>query len=316
MLRARHLWVQRTRPAILAAVGYFREAMALDQSCAPAHAGLAMCYAILPITSNARPAECFPLAQQFAEQALALECSAATQAEARIALGLVQFWYWRDWQLAEDHFRRAELLNPSDSNGPMFLAHVHSILGRHDEAIATIECARRLDPLSPIVNTHVGHFLYNAGRFEEALLPLDRILELAPQFWVAHLMRGKALGVLGRLDAAVECFTRALTFSSGNTEPLAFRAYTLARAGRREAALEDLAALEDQGHVAFTSPVHVALAQLGLGDRAAALLRMEQAFEERDVRLIFLAVETRWQPLRSSGHLGGILRRAGLPDAE
>ena len=312
LLRARHLWVQRTRPTIEAAMGYFRQALTLDPSFAPAYAGLASCYAILPITSNARPSDCFPLAQQFAEQALAIQTAAQAQPEAHIALGLVQFWYWRNWELAVHHFQQAELLNPSDSNGAMFLAHVHSILQQHDQAIATIHRARQLDPLSPIVNTHIGHFLYNAGRFQQALAPLDRILELVPQYWIAHLMRGKALGLLEQPEAAIESFSKALTFSSGNTETLAFRAYTLATTGHREAALADLAALEHQRNSAFASPVHLALAHLGLGNHAEALQLIDQAFEERDLRLIFLAVESRWQPLRDSGHFESILQRAGL----
>jgi tetratricopeptide (TPR) repeat protein len=313
-LRARHLWVQRTRPTIEAGIGYFRQALTLDPAFAPAYAGLASCYAILPITSNARPSDCFPLAQQFAEQALAIQTASQAQSEAHMALGLVQFWYWRNWQLAIHHFQQVELFNPSDSNGAMFLAHVHSILRQHDQAIATIHRARLLDPLSPIVNTHIGHFLYNAGRYLQALSALDRILELVPQFWIAHLMRGKALGLLEQPEAAIESFSKALIFSSGNTEPLAFRAYTLAITGHREAALADVAALEQQRSSTYASPVHLALAQVGLGNHAAALQLIEQAFDERDVRLIFLAVESRWQPLRDSGHLGSILQRVGLPD--
>ena len=69
----------------------------------------------------------------------------------------------------------------------MFLAHIHSVLGQHDKAIAAIAAAHRMDPLSPIVSTHIGHFLYNAGRYAEALLPLDRVLELAPGFWIAPI---------------------------------------------------------------------------------------------------------------------------------
>jgi TolB-like protein/Flp pilus assembly protein TadD len=313
-LRARHLWVQRTRPTIEAAIGYFRQALTLDPAFAPAYAGLASCYAILPITSNARPSDCFPLAQQFAEQSLGIQTASQAQSEAHMALGLVQFWYWRNWQLAIHHFQQVELFNPSDSNGAMFLAHVHSILRQHDQAIATIHRARRLDPLSPIVNTHIGHFLYNASQYLQALSALDRILELVPQFWIAHLMRGKALGLLEQPEAAIESFSKALTFSSGNTEPLAFRAYTLATTGHREAALADLATLEHQRNSTYASPVHLALAQLGLGNHPAALQLIEQAFDERDVRLIFLAVESRWQPLRDSGHLGSIFQRVGLPD--
>ncbi len=312
VLRARHLWAQRTRPMIEAAVIHFRQALTLDPVFAPAYSGLAFCYAILPITSNARPSACFPLAQEIADQALAITpASLEAQPEAHIVLGLVQFWYWRNWPLAFHHFQQAELLNPSDSNGPMFIAHVHSILGQHNQAILAIERAQRLDPFSPIVNTHVGHFLYNAGRFSEALKPLSRILEIVPQFWVAHLMRGKALALLGQQEEAIESFDHAYNFSAGNTEPLSFKAFTLAPQ-RPELASAAIAELEHQRVTAYASPVHVALAHLGLGNRGQALDLLDQALEERDLRLIFLAVESRWNILRESGDLDSVLRRIGL----
>jgi TolB-like protein/Flp pilus assembly protein TadD len=313
VLRARHLWVQRTRPTIEQGIALFRQALALDSSFAPAYSGLATCYAILPITSDARPSDCFPVAQQLAEQALALTpLSLEAQPEAQIILGLVQLWYHRNWPLALHHFHQAERLNPSDSNGPMFHAHVHSMLRQHPQALETIRRARELDPFSPILNTHVGHFLYNAGQFTEALMPLNQILTVAPQFWIAHLMHGKATGMNGDNRSAVGSFSKAHTFSSGNTETLAFRAHTLALIGDHTAAQADLTTLTAKRSATYGSAVLTVLAHVGLGNKQEALELLHRAFDEHDVRLTFLAVEERWQPLRDTGHFDTILQRAGL----
>lgn len=251
--------------------------------------------------------------RQLAEQSLALvPLSLEAQPEALIVLGLVEFWHHRNWPLALHHFHQAERLNPSDSNGPMFHAHVHSILRQHPQALETIQRARELDPFSPIVNTHVGHFLYNAGQFIEALTPLNRILSLAPQFWIAHLMHGKAKGRCGDDVSAIESFSKAHTFSSGNTEALAFRAHALALIGERTAAEADLAALTNQRSATYGSAVVTALANVGLGNQQAAIELLHQAFEEHDIRLTFLAVEGRWKPLRDTGQFDAILHRAGL----
>jgi TolB-like protein len=320
-LRARHLMGQRTRPTIQAAMRYFQEALAVEPAFAPAMAGLAFCHAVLPITSLLRPHDCFPAAQNLAGDALSLD---PTQADAHIALGLVDFWYRRDWDAARRHFSEAAMLNPGDSAPPMFLAHIHSVLGEHEEALTTLASALRLDPISPIVRTHHGHFLYNAGRSQEALLPLRQVLELNPQFWITHLMLGKALatpdhapgaapGVSATSGEAIECFLLSERFSMGHTEPLAFRIHTLAASGNSVAAKEVLKEMR-QRHVSNpVPPLHRALAVLGTGDREAAWELLEEGFAEHDVRLIFLSVESRWRALGESGY-ARILERAGLPN--
>jgi TolB-like protein len=320
-LRARHLLGQRTRPTIQAAMRYFQEALAIDPAFGPAMANLAFCHALLPITSILRPHDCFPAAQNLAGDALSLD---PTQADAHIALGLVDFWYRRDWDAARRHFTEAAMLNPGDSAPPMFLAHIHSVLGEHEEALTTLAGALRLDPISPIVRTHHGHFLYNAGRSREALLPLNQVLELAPQFWVAHLMQGKALatphhtpgrapGISATYAEAIESFLLSERFGMGNTEPLVFRIHTLAASGQGVAAKEALIEMQQRHASSPVPPLHRALAVLGTGDREAALELLEEGFAEHDVRLIFLSVESRWRALGET-HYARALERAGLPD--
>jgi tetratricopeptide (TPR) repeat protein len=320
-LRARHLLGQRTRPTIQAAMRYFQEALAIDPAFAPAMASLAFCHALLPITSMLRPHDCFPAAQNLAGDALSLD---PTQADAHIALGLVDFWYRRDWDAARRHFTEAAMLNPADSAPFMFLAHIHSVLGEHEEALMTLAAALRLDPISPIVRTHHGHFLYNAGRSQEALLPLKQVLELNPQFWVAHLMQGKALatpdhtpgtapGISAIYAEAIESFLLSERFGIGNTEPLAFRIHTLAASGQGVAAKEALIEMQHRHASSPVPPLHRALAALGTGDREAALVLLEEGFAEHDVRLIFLSVESRWHALGES-HYARALERAGLPN--
>jgi len=198
------------------------------------------------------------------------------------------------------------------------------VLGEHEKALTTLSSALRLDPISPIVRTHHGHFLYNAGRSKKALLPLKQVLELNPQFWIAHLMHGKALatpdhapgaapGVSATAGVAIESFHLSERFAMGNTEPLAFRIHTLAASGNGVAAKEAFTEME-QRHVSIpVPPLHRALAVLGMGDREAAWELLEEGFAEHDVRLIFLSVESRWRTLGESRY-ALILERAGLPN--
>jgi TolB-like protein len=321
-LRARHLMGQRTRTGIQAAMRHLQGTLAIDPQFAPALASLAFCHALLPITSIQRSHDCFPAAQSLAADALEVDPS---QADAHIALGLVDFWYRRDWQAARQHFWQAEALNPGESAPPMFLAHIHSVLGEHQEALAVLGQALRLDPISAIVRTHLGHFLYNAGRSQEAVIPLRQVLEIAPQFWVAHLMLGKALSTSdhtpGELPApsngrteALEAFLRSEQTAMGNTEPLAFRIHTLAAWGEKDAAAEAMNQMRAIHQNTPAPALHRALAALGLGDRTASLELLEEGFAEQDVRLVFLGVESRWGALGEGQHISA-LQRAGLRPA-
>jgi len=277
---------------------------------ARADAGSCESLASLALASDARPRECFPRAGEAAARALALDASLS---EAHIARGLVYFWFDWNWMAAEQEFHRAVELHPSNSSAHMFLAHLHSNLQRHDEAILEIRSARHLDPLSRVVNTHEGHFLYNARQYDEAIAPLKRVLELAPRFWVAHLVLGKLFGVCQRFREALAEFAKAFRYSYGNTEPLGLRGYTLGMSGRAATARHVLRELERRARGCYIPPLHRSLIWLGLEEHTAALEALENAVEERDVRLTFLAVEPRWDPLRTHPQFERLCKRVGFP---
>lgn len=309
-LRGRYLLDQRTSPAVRQAILFFEKALARDEAYAPTWAALAMSYAILAITSDIRPSDSFPQAREACDRALALDPALL---EAHVASGIIGFWFDWNWQAAEREFRRACELNPSNSGARMFSAHMHSNLARHAEAIPEIQEARRLDPLSRIVNTHEGQFLYNARRYDDATAPLERVLELAPRFWVAHIVLGKILGLRRRFRLALAEFSKAHRYSFGNTEAVGLRGYTLGASGNAAQARRVLRDLEARARRHYVPPVHRAFVLLGLGERQGVFESLENAVEERDVRLTFLAIEPRWDPLRSAPQFESIRKRVGLP---
>lgn len=52
------------------------------------------------------------------------------------------------------------------------------------------------------------------GRYEEALVSYDRVVELDPRYALAWLVRGNALGILGRYEEALPCFEEAQRLGS------------------------------------------------------------------------------------------------------
>jgi len=308
-LRGRfHAW-KRTRPNIERAIEYFRQAAALEPRLAAAYAGLADCYAILPITSDYRPREAFPEAEQAATQALKVDPGSA---EAHCALASIRFWYSWDWRNSEEHSRQAIGRNANYALAHLFYGHMLSNTGRHEQAIAEIDLARQLDPFSPIINTLCAEFRFHAGRQDEILPMIARSLEIDAHFWVTHVVAAKAYQSLGCCDEALEAAQKARQFSAGNTEPIALTGYTYALMGKRAEAEKVLEQLQSLSAQKFVPPYHFATIYAGLGKMDAALDWLERAYDERDVHMVFLKVEPKWDVLRDSARFEALIKQMGL----
>lgn len=308
-LRGRFYSSKRTRPNIERAIEYFRQATTIEPRMAIAYAGLADCHAILPITSDYRPRDAFPAAEHAATQALQLDPGSA---EAHCALASIRFWYSWDWRASEEHSRDAIERNANYPLAHLFYGHMLSNTGRHDQAIAEIDLARRLDPFSPIINALCAEFRFHAGRHDEVFPCVARSLEIDPHFWVAQIVLAKVCQLLGRYEEALDAAQKAREFSGANTEALALIGYTYALMGKRaeaEATVEELRSLSAR---TFVPPYNLATIYTGMGDFDAALDSLERAYQDRDVHMVFLKVEPKWDVLRSSARFQRIIKQMHL----
>lgn len=57
---------------------------------------------------------------------------------------------------------------------------------------------------------------------------------------------------------------------------------------------------------------HVALVHHALGERVETLAKLEQAFAQRNLKLVFLKVEPKWNNLRGDPRFQNLLRRVGF----
>jgi hypothetical protein len=73
-----------------------------------------------------------------------------------------------------------------------------------------------------------------------------------------------------------------------------------------------LARLETAASSAYVPAYHLALAQVGLGNRDAAFALLARAASDRDPALINVAVEPRIAPLRRDARYGELIRDMGL----
>src|ERR1039458_1133488 len=275
---------------------------------ARAYAGLADCYITLPMTSDMPSKDCFPKARAAVSKALELD---GNLAEAHTSLGTIRFWFDWNWSGAEECYQRALEINPNYVVARLYRAHCLSNAGRHEEAIAEINRAVRLDPLSPILSTLLAEFLYHARRYDQAVTQFHNAVELAPRFWIAHLNFAKVYEQIGEHGRAIAELELARTSSDGNTEPISLLGYVLAKGGRHteaENALAELIALAGQKYV---PPMNIALLYAGLGKQDLIVEGLERGIRDRDVRVTFLR-DPKWDRLRENPRFREILRQVRL----
>ena len=128
--------------------------------------------------SHRPPSTVYPRAKAAATRAL--NRSRAGRG-ARVTRRLHAF-YDRDWAAAEREFQAALSLNPGYASGHQRYGWYLLAMGRFDDMLAAMRRAAELDPLSLIINVHLGYALSLAGHYQEAIAELYHTLELDAAF--------------------------------------------------------------------------------------------------------------------------------------
>jgi len=248
-------------------------------------------------------------AKTAALRAIALD---STLAEAHASLGALLDDYDRDRAGAERAYRTAILLNPAYATARQWLAIHLADEGRHDEAAQEMERARRLDPLSRIINSAVGAIRYFARDYASAIAEYRAVLDQSPEFALGWALMGRVYLVQGQVDSAVTMLERSVTLSGGDPSYEAVYAAALAASGRLSEARRLAESVRDAKPEGYVPYCELASAFVYLGDFEAALALFERGFEERDPALKHMAVEPLYDRIRGHGRFQALLRRAGL----
>jgi serine/threonine-protein kinase len=308
-LKGRYYCNKRTEESYQKAIEYFRQAIEIDPHYALAYTGLADSYSFLSSQGIRPPQEVFPLAKEAATHAIEIDDSLS---EAHTSLAYVKLYYDWDWSAAEREYNRAITLNPNYATPHHGYAYLLVSMGRTREAIAEIEKAEAIDPLSLIINTDHGEFFYFSRQPDEAIRQLDKAIDMDPGYVRAHFLLGRALVQKGQCDQAIPEFQKARSLASGGVEMLGGLAQGYASCGRKVEAqktLDELVALSKDHYV---SPHWMAATYGALGNRDEAFKWLSQAVDRRFGPMIYLKVNPIWDPLRDDPRFAGFVQRVGL----
>ena len=306
-LLSRHHLAARTVESLQKSAKYAQLAIDRDPNYAPAHAALALAYAVLVSYGACRPHSLMPQARAAAKRGLELDRNLA---EAYCAAGLIDLLYDFNWENAQRSFERAMHLRPRYASIYQWLAMQRLVTRRHDEALQLMDEARARDPLSPMIGAQSGWFLSLLRRHEEAIAVLSSTIELDPLFFRTYANLAWAYLEIGRPDKAIDAIRRAATL---NGLPVfeSTVAECEASAGDQLAAIARMRALEAGGE--YVSPYWRARAWVRAGDTERALALLEESVQLHEWFVVLLGHEPAFDCLRGEARFATLLDCVGLP---
>ncbi len=310
-LQGRHFWQQLSPPTTKKAIEYFARATDLDPNYALAWSGLADCYTAGPVNGDAPPKMFWPKAREATARAVSCEPGLA---EVQTSLGSLKFWLDWDWPAAEIAYRKAVKLDPSYPLGHRMLGVLLSHMCRHEEAQASIRRARELDPLYVMHQSLSSQIAFGARDYPAAVQFARQAIVVDPDFWIGQLHLAQVLVELGEMDLALAALNNSGKLGV-NSKVIALRGYVFGRLGRSEEAQNVLQTLLAIARERYVPPYAMAMVHAGLGQFELALQWLERCYDARDVHLIFLTMDPKWDPLRSEPRFSNLLRRCGFVQA-
>lgn len=311
-LKGRYAWNKRTRAALEMAISDFNQAIAEDPEYALAYSGLADAYSVLPFF-GANPNEELAKSNAAARRTLELD---PTLAHPRAVLGSNEMGY--DWDFAggEAEFKKAIELDPNDATAHQWYAEsIGTLGGREQEALAEINRAHQLDPLSPIIRRVIGSIRVSARQYDEAISVCKDLENENPTFATAHDCLAYAYWgkhMYPQVIAEWKLYGK-LTGNPEDSEFAAALEQGFRSAGWKGALTQAVATMQNRRRTSYYSPLMIARFYADLGDKEQAFQWLDTAYKEHDWLLIGLNTQFQLDPLRSDPRFAELVSKVGLP---
>jgi len=305
-LKGRYYWNKLTHSDLDNAISYFNQAIAKDPGYALAYSGLADGYAARAVRGG-DAGEDFRRSNAAARKAVELD---ETLGHPHAVLGRNEMQY--DWDFAggEAEFRKAFELDPNDAMSHLWYAlTIARIGGREREALAEINRAHQLDPLSPIISTEVGAVRLWARQYDEDIEVCKEVANENPTFALAHDCLAWAYWAKHMYPQAIEEMKVQDQLSDGRVSDftsaleLGFRS-----GGRKGAYTKGIEKMKEEQN-AFG----LAFLYSELGDKDQAFHWLNAAYREHEPNLVTLKTNPSFDSIRSDPRFAELVRKVGLP---
>ena len=310
-LKGHYFWNKRTEESLKKSIQYFQQAIEKDPDYALAYSGLADSYHTLQDYSSISPKELNAKAQEAALKALEID---NTLAEAHASLGMVSFRYW-DWEGAERECKRAIKLNPNYPTAHHWYALLLMYMARFEEAMEEIECARRLDTLSLVINRNKALVFFYARQYDRAIDALQETIEMDPNFSLTHATLGMVYLQKSMYKEALAEFQKEKALSSAwDHEIECFTGIAYAKMGKKDKAVGVVNDLIKRREKEYASPYYIAKIYFALDEDNQGFNWLNKAYQEKDNLLLEIKVDPGFDSVRSDPRFKTILKKVGLEE--
>jgi TolB-like protein/DNA-binding SARP family transcriptional activator/Tfp pilus assembly protein PilF len=289
-------------------IAHFESALASDSTFAPAWAGLAAAYELLPAFYLSSYAEALPKAERAARRALALDSRLGPAYTILASIHRDRL----EWANAERAYHRALNLAPNDPETVQQYGQFLFWTGQHERAVRWLERARRLDPLAPIPPATCATALLFVHQYDSAATMLRLASELGPSLPLPYMWRMWVELNTNRYDSAQQAARQGA--QAAGLEPQLYAALIrgVADPARRRAALNYLESIPDSAPWNLNAAYRMNWLIL-LGDTAGAL----RAVEALRTHATLFSVLNLWNPaldpIREHPRFRSTLEQLGLP---
>lgn len=310
-LKGRYFWNKRTEAGVQKGIDYFQRSVESDPTYALAYAGLADSYIIQANWRFAPAADAYQKARAAALRALEIDPQLA---EAKTSLAYSTLLYQWDWAMAEKDFQEAIALNPNYASAHHFYSICLLTAGRQAEALAEIQRAQELDPLSLIITSVHGWIFYEGRKYDEATVYFRKTLEMDSQYVPALLDLGECDLRRGESQKAMEEFQKARTIDGDTGRVLADIAQAYALSRDKSSALKIVGQLEQSSGSRFVSSWDLSFIYAALGDKERAIQLLEKSADEKAGWVTSLGVDPGFDSLRAERRFQRLQERIGIPE--
>ena len=307
--RGKYLQNKLNGPDLGKSIAHFESAIAQDPKFAPAYAGLAATYSHFACLGLLSAAEARSKAESLIETALKIDDESP---EAHAASGDLRMMFDWNYPAAEAAYRRALSLSPTSVDAHRSYAAFLSALGRQIEACDEIQAARNLDPLSLVLNAESARIRLMARQYQECINQAWETLVLEVNYAPAQHMLGLAYEQVEAYEEALIELENAHGASGDDPAVIASLGHAYGRSGQPDESDDMLGKLENLSRRQSVSPYWRSIVYAGQSAFDLALRALEEACRSRDVCLVWLKVEPRFDPLRADPRFDRLLEAVGL----
>jgi tetratricopeptide (TPR) repeat protein len=293
------------------AVKYMHALIKEDSTHAELYTGLAETQIILYIFGFSSREETLPDAREAFHKAYLLD---SLSSEIKTLEGMLSMLDWK-WSRAEEAFRKAIVLDPTNLKARHWYSLYHSAMGDFENAMAQSDTISTMDSARNYLIGR-GSLLYFARRNMELKELMIEVVEMDTSVAWGYDWLGMAYIELEDYQNSIDTYYKAFRLSDGTVEVGGGLGHALGLAGEYKPAKEMAEFYRSQSEDHYLPPVQRAFIHIGIGEYDEAFKLLEQAYEENSWFLAFIQIEPWYDPLRGDPRLDRLVEKMNFPTRE